>query len=62
MKDTSPVQKIITWAVVILLVILLVSVLMNDKGTPYTPTTTPIPTVSLTPTPTMTVYPSNGKE
>ncbi len=60
MKDTSPVQKIVTWAVVILLVILLVSVLMNDKGTPYTPTTTP--TATLTPTPTIPVYPSNGKE
>ena len=58
MKDTSPVQKIVTWAVVILLVVLLVSVLTNDKGTPYTPT----PTATLTPTPTMTVYPNNGKE
>lgn len=58
MKDTSPVQKIVTWAVVILLVVLLVSVLTNDKGTPYTPT----PTATLTPTPIIPVYPNNGKE
>lgn len=59
MKDTSPVQKIFTWAVVILVVILGIAVLVNnDKPTSYDrPFVIPSPDPAPIP-----VYPNNGKE
>lgn len=61
MKDTSPVQKVTTWAVVILLVVLGIAVLVKeDTGTPYDrPINTPYPSHGPEPIP---VYPNNGKE
>lgn len=63
MKNTSPVQKVVTWAVIFLLVILGISVLVKkDTGTPYdrpNPVIATSPDAGPTPFP---VYPNNGKE
>jgi hypothetical protein len=59
MTDTSPVQKVVTWAVIILLVILGVAVLVNDK--PAIPNDRPVTTPTSGPEP-IPVYPNNGKE
>jgi len=59
MKDTSPVQKLVTWTVVILLVILGISVFMKDEQPVYRP----VELVQVpSPTPEIPIYPNNGKE
>lgn len=59
MTDTSPVKKVVTWAVIILLVILGVAVLVNDK--PALPNDRPVTIPSSGPE-QIQVYPNNGKE
>lgn len=58
MKDINLVQKIVTWALVLILVLILASVLVKDDKPIQV--FTPVPTSG--PSPTMTIYPNNGKE
>lgn len=62
MTEISPVQKLFTWTIVILLLVTAVAIFLkkDDTAKVYYIDNTPTPVPS--PTPTMIVYPNNGKE